>query len=155
MQNSDSVENEPCAVEPLRHGVCMKMVVVLSLVLGAALPAFAIKKTSAKNPIKAAAVEKTADCHQLISQLKEMKSAQHAMMTSFVKKNATIADALNQMASDERDLTPLTLRRSAKTFRDHQARESLLVGRFETASDQLLDQVEQCLMASPRLSSNK
>jgi hypothetical protein len=123
----------------------MKMVaVILSLVLLAVLPAKA--QTGTQTQTK---------CQRLVIELHEMEKAQQAMMTSLVKKNTTIAEALNHMASDHRNLNSLTLRRSAQTFHDHQARETQLVSRFETASDQLLDQVEQCLTASPRLSANK
>jgi hypothetical protein len=97
----------------------------------------------------------TVDCPKLISDLQGMQKAQQAMMKSFVKKNDTIADALDHMAKDQRNLNGLTLKRSAQTFRQHQVREAQLVSRFETASGQLLDQVEQCLMRDTRLSSNK
>lgn len=132
----------------------MKMVVVVFLVLGAALPTWARNKP-AKKQTKAQTAERSIDCQKLISDLREMRQAQSKVMTSFVKKNETIADALDYMANDQRNLNALTLKRSAKTFRDHRAREEQLVVRFETASDQLLDQVEQCLVASTRLSANK
>lgn len=117
------------------------MVAVVLVVFGVSLSAFA-------------QTDKV-DCPKLISDLHGMQKAQQTLMKSFVKKNDTIADALDGMAKDQRNLNGLTLKRSAQTFRQHEIREAQLVSRFETASSQLLDQVEICLMKDTRLSANK
>jgi hypothetical protein len=124
----------------------MKMVAGLILLFSCVLSLEALAARTSKTDL---------DCPKLVSDLRGMKNAQQAMMHSFVKKNDTIADALDEMAKDQRHLNGLTLKRSARTFRQHEAREAKLVSRFETASTELLNQVEQCLMKETRLSSNK
>lgn len=123
----------------------MKMVAVLLVGFGVSFSVLA----------QASSQNLTVDCPKLVSDLHGMQQAQQVMMKSFVKKNDTIAEALDHMAKDQRNLNSLTLKRSAQTFRQHQVREAQLVSRFETASSQLLDQVEQCLMRDTRLSANK
>lgn len=133
----------------------MKMVAVVLLGFGVSLSAFA--QTNKQNSMKESdkIVPQKVDCPKLISDLQGMQKAQQALMKSFVKKNDTIAEALDGLAQDQRNLSGLTLKRSAQTFRQHEVREAQLVSRFETASSQLLDQVEICLMKDTRLSANK
>ncbi len=99
-------------------------------------------------------------CDSLAKDLKAMQAAQKQLMSSFIRKNDTMAQVLEQNA--DRLETQLIQRRamkrsdlqalrvSAQTFRGHDAREQALVDRFEKASGELLDQVQKCLSKDER-----
>jgi hypothetical protein len=98
-------------------------------------------------------------CENLIQDLKSMQAAQTELLSSFMKKNETMAEVLDQHADrlekslilhqslKKTDLRSLHL--SAEAFRGHQQKETAIVDRFGKASNDLLDQVEACL-TSPR-----
>jgi hypothetical protein len=89
-----------------------------------------------------------------------MQAAQKQLMGSFIRKNDTMAQVLEQNANrleaqmnrqrsmKRSDLK--ALRVSAQTFRGHDEKERALVARFEKASAQLLGQVQECLTNGPR-----
>jgi len=99
-------------------------------------------------------------CESLVKDLRAMQAAQKQLMSSFIRKNDTMAQVLEQNA--KRLETQMAQRRSmkrsdlralrvaAQTFRGHDEKEQALVARFEKASTQLLDQVQQCLAKDER-----
>lgn len=94
-------------------------------------------------------------CDELVADLKAMRIAQKQLLLSLSGKNEMFAMVLDQNAKKlektmgvrrvikKSDLQILHV--SARTFRNHQERESALVDRFEKASSDLLDQVQVCL----------
>lgn len=94
-------------------------------------------------------------CAELAEDLKAMQSAQKQLLQSLAKKNETIAQVLDQNATqlEKRMAKNRTLKRSdlqslrvsARAFRGHDKRETALVTRFEKASNELLAQVQICL----------
>ena len=99
-------------------------------------------------------------CETLAKDLKAMQAAQSQLMSSFIRKNDTMAEVLEQNADrlDHKMTTQRSLKRSdlealsvsAKAFRGSDQREQALVNRFEKASAQLLDQVRECLEKDKR-----
>ena len=95
-------------------------------------------------------------CSALVKELKAMQSAQKQLMSSFLRKNETMAQVLEQNAHRlDAEMTRhrsikrsdlKALRVSAQTFRGHDEKERALVSRFEKASAQLLVQVQDCLV---------
>jgi len=108
-----------------------------------------------------AATNLSADnCASLVKDLKAMQAAQKQLMGSFIRKNDTMAQVLEQNANrletemnKQRSLKRSdlkALRVSAQTFRGHDEKERALVARYEKASAQLLGQVQECLVNGPR-----
>lgn len=103
---------------------------------------------------------KASDCRALVKELRAFQNAQSSLMRGFVQKNETLAETLDLYSAQfqkrkgtlkKGDYASLT--QSADAFRAHGQREANLVGRFETSSGALLDQVAQCLESTgPSLS---
>jgi hypothetical protein len=99
-------------------------------------------------------------CESLTKDLRAMQAAQKQLMASFIRKNDTMAQVLEQNAkrleaqmAQRRSMKRSDLRAlrvAAQTFRGHDEKEKALVARFEKASTQLLDQVQQCLAKDER-----
>lgn len=99
-------------------------------------------------------------CETFAKDLKAMQVAQKQLMATFIRKNDTMAQVLEQNA--RRLETQLVHRRSlkrsdlnalriaAQTFRGHDEKEQALVNRFEKASASLLEQVQKCLTKDER-----
>lgn len=108
-------------------------------------------------------VKKT--CSDLVNDLKAMQKAQSELLNSFQRKSQSIASTLDIHAENLRKKAQIKgklksneigiLNRSADALRHHQAKEAELVGRFEKASAQLLDQVQTCLIKNQNLADSK
>lgn len=104
------------------------------------------------------------DCSSLVQSLKEMRQAQSQLLRSFSKKSEVFAMVLDQNARklektastgrklEKSDLK--TLDASAQAYRNHQKKEAALIASFESASDELLEQVQNCLQPRKRNSQN-
>lgn len=97
------------------------------------------------------------DCSEILENLRAMKKAQAALMTTLVKKNDSMAETLDlyaqKLSKSQGAVTGAEisgLRKSAQSFRKHGVREQGIVQRFETISAQLLTRLETCLQ-SPKL----
>lgn len=103
---------------------------------------------------------KASDCRALVKELRAYQGAQNSLMKGFVQKNETLAETLDLYSAQFQKRKGIlkkgdfaSLDQSAEAFRAHGAREKNLVGRFETSSSALLDQVVQCLESTgPSLS---
>lgn len=99
-----------------------------------------------------AGTAKPGECRGLVKEIRSFQSAQSVLMRGFVDKNDTLAETLDlystQFQKRRGQLKKgdyLSLKQSAEAFRSHAQREGKLVGRFETSSNDLLNQVVQCL----------
>ena len=101
--------------------------------------------------LSAAAQART--CAELNQDLRSMQKAQSSLLDSMVNKNDSMASTLDQYAENfnsqkaVRTTDVVSLKRSAEAFRSHKAREQKLVSRFQSKTDELLGQIEQCLKA--------
>lgn len=90
-------------------------------------------------------------CSQLTEDLRAMQKAQSSLLETMVRKNESMASTLDEYATTfsvkknlrKADLTGM--KRSAQAFRNHQDREEKLVQRFESKTEQLISQIEDCL----------
>lgn len=92
------------------------------------------------------------DCSEIVENLRAMRKAQSALMSTLVKKNDSMAETLDlyaQRFSKNQGSVSKTeiggLRKSAQSFRKHGAREEGIVRRFEAVSAQLMARLELCL----------
>lgn len=92
------------------------------------------------------------DCSEIVENLRAMRKAQSALMSTLVKKNESMAETLDlyaQRFSKNQGLVTKTeiggLRKSAQSFRKHGSREQGIVRRFEAISAQLMTRLEACL----------
>jgi hypothetical protein len=100
-------------------------------------------------------------CEELTQDLKAMQAAQHQLLSTLGQRNDMMATVLDQSAEKLEKIMSRsrTLRKSdlsvlhvsARTFRSHEKRESVLIEKFEKASAELLNQVETCLASSNSL----
>ncbi len=100
-------------------------------------------------------------CENLIQDLKSMQGAQKELLQSFMKKNETMAEVLDQQADrleknlvlhqslKKYDLSPMHV--SAEAFRSHRVKEAQIVDRFGKASGELLEQVKACLAVNSKI----
>jgi len=91
-------------------------------------------------------------CLELAKQLEQMANAQSKILNTMVKKNDSLADTLDHFADDlgstgqkvkKSDI--ISIRKSAKSYRGHSARESELVESFSQRTGWLIDKVSECL----------
>ncbi len=109
----------------------------------------------------ASAAHAASKCESLIQDLKSMQGAQQELLTSFMKKNETMAEVLDQQADRlEKNLILhqsfkksdfRSMHVSAKAFRSHQQKELLIVNHFGKAVNELLEQVNSCLISSVKI----
>lgn len=113
----------------------------------------ATKKMAKQTPV--------VDCSEILENLRAMKKAQSALMSTLVKKNDSMAETLdlyaqrfskNQGAVTQTEISGL--RKSAQSFRKHGTREQGIVRRFEAISLQLMARLESCL-ARPKLAQRR
>jgi hypothetical protein len=103
-------------------------------------------------------IQRPKSCSQLALELENMQSAQRHILKSFIRKNEMMSMVLEQNAETiqakieqsqpikRSDLNPL--KNSAMAYRGHQTREANLIGKFESASSRLIDEVQKCLINS-------
>lgn len=91
-------------------------------------------------------------CLELARQLEQMANAQSKILYTMVKKNDSLADTLDHFADDlggtgqkvkKSDI--ISIRKSAKSYRGHSARESELVDSFSQRTGLLIEKVSDCL----------
>lgn len=98
--------------------------------------------------------ERPKDCASLISDLKNMQSAQEQILNTYVKRNTLIGEVFESNASklensvnteSSKKAAVNNLRNASEAYRNHEAKEKDLTQRFTTASRSLLALVEVCL----------
>lgn len=103
-------------------------------------------------PAKPVSGASRVECRDLVKELRIFQTAQSSLMRGFAQKNETLAETLDLYSSQFKSRKGIlkksdyvSLNQSADAFRSHGQRELNLVGRFETTSGALLNQVARCL----------
>ena len=107
------------------------------------------------------AAQASGKCESLIQDLKSMQGAQQELLTSFMRKNETMAEVLDQQADrlEKNLILHQTFKKSdfrsmhvsAEAFRSHQVKEIAIVDHFGKAVSELLEQVNTCLSSSVKI----